>query len=147
MYKASPRVVIPEFSLAAVEATVTVANTTFVSFGTSYQRMRAGRAYPVNGPFGEVGWQLADRGRIVFTSPTLAGTVTTATLEFLGMDADGNTFVIGTSAIDGGQFPAIEFDITYEKYGLRLAVLSGAGATITVDAAAQYFSRAGLATA
>jgi hypothetical protein len=147
MYKASPRVVIPEFEKDEVAAVETVAATEFVSFTTSYQRMRAGRATPTNGPFGEVGWQLADRGRITFTPPTLGGTVTGATLELLGQDADGNAFVLGTSTLASGAFPAIEFDITYERYGLRVAAIAGAGAEVSVIAAAQYFYRAGLATA
>lgn len=147
MYKASPRVPIAAFTKTEADAAETVANTTFVSFTTSYTRMRAGKAEVTNGPFGEVGWQLADRARIVFSVPVTDGTVTTFVLELLGQDADGNTYSIGTSAITGGRFPPIEFDITYEKYGLRVLSLSGAGNTVTVSAAAQYFYRSGLATA
>jgi hypothetical protein len=97
-------------------------------------------------------WQLFDRGRVVFTVPTLSAApndITAASMELLAMDKDENIYSLGTSALDTGTgtFPPIEFDVTYEKYFVRIAEITSSGTPVmTVGAAVQGFYRSGLAT-
>ena len=145
MYKASPRVFITEWAKTAVSATEVVANDNdFISLGTSYARMEAGYATATNAPMPD--WVLYDRGRVVFTIPTLGNADNNSILELLASDADGNIYSLGRSTLANGTFPPIEFDVTYEKYHLRVLTITGTTQAVTVGAAVQGFYRSGLAT-
>jgi hypothetical protein len=148
VYKASPRVTITEWTKDAVTAAETLtAGDEFTSLGTSYAKMKSGFATITDAYFPD--WQMYDRGRVVFSVPTLDADMTDAKLELQAEDADGTRFVLGTSELDTdtGTFPPIEFDVTYEKYFVRAATVTSAGTPgLTVKAAVQGFYRSGLAT-
>lgn len=154
MYKASPRVFIPEWEKEDVTAVETITAVEFVSLSTSYARMREGFATITNAAMPD--WQLYDRGRVVFTHPEIADVSGDdgVTLELLAQDADENIYTLGVSHWNsaGNYFPPIEFDVTYERYALRVAgididVTAGDTATeVSVGAAVQGFYRSGLAT-
>ena len=147
MYKASPRVFITEWTKTAVSATEVVANDNdFISLGTSYAQMEAGYASITNAYFPD--WALYDRARVVFTVPTLGNADNESVLELLASDAGGNIYSLGRSTLApaGGTYPPIEFDVTYEKYHLRVLTITGTTQAVTVGAAVQGFYRSGLAT-
>lgn len=150
MYKASPRVPIADWAKASAAAVETVSAADFVSLSTSYAGMKGGFATITNAAMPD--WQMYDRGRVVFTVPTLSAApndITGAKMELLAMDADENIYSLGTSDMDTdtSTFPPIEFDVTYEKYFVRIAELTSTGTPVfTVGAAVQGFYRSGLAT-
>jgi hypothetical protein len=148
VYKASPRVTITEWTKTAATAAETLtAADEFTSLGTSYAKMKAGFATITNAYHPD--WALYDRGRVVFSVPTLNAEMSAAKLELLAEDADGTRFSLGTSALDTSSrtFPPIEFDVTYEKYFVRIASVTSTGTpALTVKAAVQGFYRSGLAT-
>jgi len=144
MYKASPRVQIPDWDKAAVAAAQTPAASAFTSLSTSYARMKAGFATITNAPLPD--WNLYDRGRVVFTRPTMGNADNTCKLELLALDKDENQYSLGISELADGVFPPIEFDVTYEKYYVRVALIAGTTQAVTVKAAVQGFYRSGLAT-
>lgn len=144
MYKASPRVQIPGWDKAAVAAAQTPTAADFVSLSTQYARMQGGFATITNAPLPD--WNLYDRGRIVFTRPTMGNADNTCVLELMAIDADGTIYSIGRSTLANGIFPSIEFDVTYEKYYVRVAAIGGTTAAVTVKSAVQGFYRSGLVT-
>ena len=144
MFKASPRVQIAAWDKAAVGAAQTPAATAFISLSTTYAKMKGGFATITTAPLPD--WQLYDRGRVVFTRPTMGNADNTCVLELLAIDADDTQFSLGRSTLADGIFPDIEFDVTYEKYYVRVAAVGGTTAAVTVKAAVQGFYRSGLAT-
>jgi len=144
MFKASPRVQISDWDKAAVASAETPAAGDFTSLSTSYAKMQGGFASVTNAPLPD--WHLYDRGRVVFTLPTLGNADNTCILELLAIDADDVQYSLGRSTLASGGFPPIEFDVTYEKYYVRVAAIGGTTAAVTVKAAVQGFYRSGLAT-
>ena len=147
MSKASPPVNISALNIAAASAEdSSVADTEFVSVSTAYVRMKKGKATITSAAIPN--FLHYDRARVTFGDVALTGAPTTVTLELLGLDADGIQRSLGTSTHDGAGFPAIEFDITYEKYFLRLATLDGGTTpTVTVKPLFQGYYRAATANA
>ena len=147
MYKASPPVNISALNLSAASAVdSSVTDSEFVSVSTTHVRMRKGKATVTNAAIPN--FLHYDRARVTFGDVAITGAPTNVTLELLGLDADGIQRSLGTSTHDGAGFPAIEFDVTYEKYFLRLAELDGGTTpTVTVKPMFQGYYRAATANA
>lgn len=144
MFKASPPVHIADWDKSGATAAESPTDSQFTSVGTTYVRMRNGKAVVTNAAIPN--FQHYERGRISFGDVAITGAPTGVTLEFLGLDATGIQRSLGTSKLADGAFPAIEFDVTYEKYFLRIATLAGGTApTVTVKPLLQGFFRASTA--
>lgn len=131
MFKSSPPVRISAWDKAAVAAVETPADSVFRSLSTTYVRMVKGKAVVTTADIPD--FQHYDRGRVTFGDVSVTGAPTKVVLELLGLDTSGVQRSLGTSTYAGGAFPAIEFDVTYEKYFVRVSELTG-GTTPAVTA-------------
>lgn len=141
MFKASPPVNISDWNKADATAVETPTDSQFDSVSTTYVRMKNGKATVTNAAIPN--FQHYDRGRLTFGDVSVTGSPTKVVLELRGLDASGIQRGLGTSEFADGAFPAIEFDVTYEKYFLRIATLTGGTSpTVTVKPLLQGFYRA-----